>query len=128
MIAATSSASTESRCKLLFEAERLLAHAAKSEEGARSVTAHLFNIGTSLALGLIMAYALQRPSAAPINMTMGLFIGEMGINTRPTHASRSLERYRQGVLTAAPPPGFLNIFPSVSASATETRVGLVGTF
>lgn len=90
-------------CATLAAAERLLVHAATSEQGARTARAHALSALTTVGLGLVLGYALQRPESAAINTTIGIFLGEIMIASRPTVATLRLQRYRSGELDGPPP-------------------------
>lgn len=90
-------------CATLAAAEKLLVHAASSEQGARTARAHALSALTTVGLGLVLGYALQRPESAAINTTIGIFLGEIMIASRPTVATLRLQRYRSGELDAPPP-------------------------
>ena len=92
-------------CATLAAAEQLLVHAAGSEEGARGPRAHILGALTTVGLGLVLGYALQRPESAAINTTIGVFLSEIMIASRPLVAVTRLQRYRSGDLgTATTPP------------------------
>ena len=92
-------------CATLAAAEQLLVHAAGSEEGARGPRAHILGALTTVGLGLVRGYALQRPESAAINTTIGVFLSEIMIASRPLVAVTRLQRYRSGDLgTATTPP------------------------
>jgi hypothetical protein len=93
-------------CTVLADAERLLAHAAANEQSAHGARAR--------SLSLILGYGLKRPDSAPTNATAGIFISQLGIETRPTTAAQRLQRYRSGELDAPPPP--VEDKPTLSAS------------
>jgi hypothetical protein len=108
LLAADPSAS----CATLAAAEKLLGHAAGSEQSARGPRAHILGALTTVGLGLVLGYALQRPESAAINTTIGVFLSEIMIASRPTVAMTRLQRYRSGdlsVSTAAPPAGGLSL-------------------
>lgn len=105
-------------CAVLAEAERLLAHAAANEHGARGPRARLFGFFTTVGLGLIHGYALNRPESAVTSTVIGIFLSQFMIVTRPTTAIRRLERYRRGDLSEAEPPA-----PILSVSATVSPIG-----
>ncbi len=99
-------------CATLAAAERLLVHAAGSEEGARGPRAHILGALTTVGLGLVLGYALQRPESAAINTTIGVFLSEIMIASRPMVALTRLQRYRSGdlsVSTPAPAAGGLSL-------------------
>ncbi len=86
------------RCTVLAESERLLLHAADSQESARNALAHIGNVAVNVGLGLVLGYGLDRPQGAAVNTSVGIVLGELMIATRPRQALRSLERYRIGNL------------------------------
>lgn len=98
-------------CATLAAAEQLLVHAAGSEQSARGPRAHILGALTTVGLGLVLGYALQRPESAAINTTIGVFLSEIMIASRPTVAVTRLQRYRSGDLSdsAAPPTGGLSL-------------------
>lgn len=100
-------------CTVLHKAELLLQHAANSETSARSAKAHIFSFLTTIGLGLVLGYALERPDSAAINTTIGITLGEIMIATRPTAAIRQWQDYRNGNLRlTAPREGFaLRVLP-----------------
>lgn len=106
------------RCALLAEAERLLTHAAANEQTARGARAHLFGFFTTVGLGLIHGYVLQRPESAATSTLIGTLLGQFMIGTRPTTAIRRLESYRLGELSESAPPA-----PTRSVGATVNSLG-----
>ena len=86
------------RCTVLAESERLLLHAADSQERARNALAHIGNVAVNLGLGLVLGYGLDRPQGAAVNTSIGIVLGELMIATRPRQAARHLESYRVGNL------------------------------
>jgi len=88
----------EVRCTVLAESERLLLHAAESQQSARNALAHIGNVAVNLGLGLVLGYGLDRPQGAAVNTSIGIVLGELMIATRPLQAARGLESYRVGNL------------------------------
>ncbi len=114
------------RCAVLAEAERLLKRAADSELSARSARSHIIGIFTTIGLGLVLGYALQRPDSAATNTTIGLVLNELMIASRPTVGIRGLESYRNGTLIAVTPPPFvvdLHLAPTRIADGYGVAVG-----
>ena len=92
----------EVRCTVLAESERLLLHAAESQQSARNALAHIGNVAVNLGLGLVLGYGLDRPQGAAVNTSIGIVLGELMIATRPLQAARGLESYRVGNLRPEP--------------------------
>ena len=110
------------RCAVVAKAEKLFIHAADNEKSARSPRAHILSFLSTVGLGLIFGYALQRPESAAINTGIGVVLSELMIATRPTLAMQRLERYRSGELElTAPPPSVLSW--SVVPNFTSTSYG-----
>lgn len=88
-------------CALLADAERLLLRDAAGEQLLRGWYAHvatlLFNVGTALIIG----FGFGHGAIAALNAAAGSVIGEVKINTQPTHSIDALARYRAGELTAS---------------------------
>lgn len=119
-------AAADQRCAVLAKAEKLLAHVAENETGARSSRSHIISFFTTVGLGLILGYALQRGESAAINTSIGVVLSEVMIATRPTLAIRRLESYRSGNLDAtAPPPTHLSwaIVPTVTTTTYGAALG-----
>lgn len=115
-------------CAVLAEAERLLAHAARSEASARSPLAHVGSLIFNLGLGLALGYGLDRPATAARNTAIGIALGELMIFSRPTQAVRSLESYRRGDLTRPRQGGAFSFDIGVTAGAGMYGATLMGTF
>lgn len=94
-------------CAVLLEAEQLLQRAAANEASARSAQSHLLGTLTTIGLGLILGYALNRPDSAAMSTTIGIVLDELSIASRPTVGIRRLESYKSGTLTAITPPTFV---------------------
>jgi hypothetical protein len=94
-------------CALVAEAERLLQRAADNEAGARSARSHLIGTLSTIGVGLILGYALDRPDAAAQSTAIGIVLGELYIFSRPTIGIRRLESYKSGELAAITPPTFV---------------------
>lgn len=103
-------------CALVAAAERELRRAAASQESARGALSHASSLLVSVGLGLVLAYGLGRPTAAGINTTVGVLLGELQIATRPRTAQRALARYRAADLRATPKAGAFSF--SVAGAAT----------
>lgn len=131
LIAGAGAGAAGTGCQVLAEVERRLERAALNEAGARSAFSHISSAAINVALGLVLAYGLKRPSSAAMNTTIGLLISEVMIVTRPTEAVSRLERYRAGDLTA-PPPSRISLAPAVAPLGADQGRGallsLAGTF
>jgi hypothetical protein len=113
-------------CAMLREAERLFQHAADNETAARSPRSHILTFLGTVGLGLILAYVLQEPSSAAMNTTIGAFLGQFMIETRPTVAATRLQSYRQGELGPPPPSSSLlslTVAPMLLGNAYGLAVG-----
>jgi hypothetical protein len=111
-------------CAVLVTAEQTLVRAAASQSGARGARAHILSFFSSVGLGLILGYGLQRPQSAAINTTLGIILGELMIATTPTGAIHSLAHYRSGDLgSAAPPTLHLGGAPAPLANGYGLAVG-----
>ena len=107
----------EQRCAQLAQAERLLAHAARSEGRATHVLNHLGSLALNIGLGMALGYGLDRPASAAMGVALGTAIGEVMMATRPMLAVRRLERYRAGDLHLSEPPS------GMSLAAFPTQLG-----
>lgn len=112
MLAATEQ--PELRCVQLAHAERLLAHAARSEGRATHILNHLGTLALNIGLGMALGYGLDRPASAAMGVALGTAIGEVMMATRPQLAVRRLASYRAGNLHASEPPSSLTVgvFPT----------------
>lgn len=118
-------ASSAPSCETLAASERLLRHAADSEESGRNALAHVSSVAFNVGLGLLLAYGLKRPDGAAINTSVGIALGELMIATRPTLAQQRWQRYRSGDLTTpAVPSGTAPWNLSVTPWLTPTSYGV----
>jgi hypothetical protein len=119
---------SDSECAVLAQAEKLLAHAAENERSARSFSSQLLTLGSNLAIGLVLAYALKRGEAAAEDTTIGVIISEIQILTRPTRAMRSLEHYQHGDLTQVHDFFGISMAPLMPTGSGSYGMALSGTF
>jgi len=89
-------------CAAVAEAERLLVKEANDEAFGKSALVHAGTFAFNALLGGLLAGVWGHGDQAAITALVGTAIGEAQIFTRPTTATQALERYRAGLLGAAP--------------------------
>lgn len=103
------------RCAQLAEAERVLAKVADNQQSARNALAHISNVAFNVGLGLVLGYALHRPSGAAMSTGIGVVFGELMIATRPKSALQAHSAYKEGRLLA----------PSSTSSSPGELIGQI---
>lgn len=122
-------ASTSPLCARLSRAEALFVRDAEDEDSRRNFFAHAIPILGSGAGALALGLGYRHWTAAATNFAAGVVTNELRIWTAPTRASRSLDRYRAGDLSAEPSSSEhvqLSIAPTVGA--TGVGLTLLGAF
>jgi hypothetical protein len=131
-IAAAGPGTASDPCLLLATAERLVADTAHSERFGKSWLVHVGNFLINGGLAVLYSLWLGTYEAAAIAATIGVGVGELQTNSRPTGATDLLARYRSGDLgtpagrSATPTRAHLRLAPSVGPGHVGLR--LVGEF
>ena len=119
--------STPDRCKLLAEAEHVLIQNAREQGVGKSWLGQVGSVLVNVALLLISGLGYGRWKSGAISGGIGLFIGELNLQTQPTLMNGVLRNYRSGKLEPFVPPWIFGVQAVPGMNPSGSTAGAVAT-
>jgi hypothetical protein len=118
------------RVERLRRGERLLREVAKNQDFTTSVASQAIRTAVPIAMGFALEFGFRLPIAAVLNVTGGIFIGQITIRTSPTSAIDAWNRYvtRWPDASEGPIPAGRAPFGSVSIALRPDGMIVSGVF